>query len=133
MDIFDKTMSVLERQMDLRFKRHVTLAGNVANNETPNFRAREVDFAGELKRIIHDGEGKLNKTNPKHLNGTGMNRGSHIIYDDSGAVGSDGNNVDLDIQMGKMSSNARSYTGAASLLQMKIRIFRLLSRGRGGI
>lgn len=132
MNVFDKTMSVLERQMDLRFKRHVVLSGNVANNETPNYRAREVDFAGELQRVIHGDTGKLEKTNAKHMEVSGPKKGSHVIYDNSGAVGANGNNVDLDIAMGKLSSNARAYTGAASLLQMKLRIFRLISSSRGG-
>ena len=131
MNIFDKTMSALEKQMDLRFKRHVVLSGNIANNETPKYRAREVDFAGELSRVLTDGKGTLRKTDEKHFNLGGHNKSSHVVFDESGAVNADGNNVDLDIQMGKLSSNARAYSGATNLLQMKLRIFRLISNSRG--
>lgn len=133
MEIFDKTMKVLERKMDLAFKRHSVLAGNVANYSTPGYKARELDFSGELTRMIGSEKEQIVKTNPTHLSDYGPARSAHIVLDPTGAVGADGNNVDLDTQMGKLSANARSYTGAANLLQMKLRIFRLLSRSGGGV
>ena len=56
MKLFDKTFDVLEKSMDLHFKRHSVLASNVANSETPGYKAREIDFAGELERAL--GESK---------------------------------------------------------------------------
>ena len=137
MEIFDKTMSALERRMDLHFKRHVILGGNVANVNTPNYRARELDFAGELQKAVGGDQSKLKTTHSKHLELSGLagnvkGDASHLIVDNSGAVGADGNNVDLDMQMGKISSNSRGYTGSVNLLQIKLRIFRLLSRAGGG-
>lgn len=132
MDLFDKSFLGLEKAMDVRYKRHLTLAGNVANNDTPNYRAREVDFAGELKRAFDDDKSDaMKKTHTGHMDVGGENT-SHLIYDNVGAVGADGNNVDLDIQMGKLGTNASAYQGAATLLQMKLRILRLVSRGQGG-
>ncbi len=134
MKIFDTTFSVIERAMDLRTRRHGVLAGNIANSETPNFRAREVDFAGELDRMLTNGpKSEVAKTNPKHMDLT-ANEASHIVFDDSGAVGGDGNNVDLDLALGKISDNGRRYTAAANYLNMKLRVIRFAaSGGRGGV
>ena len=133
MKLFDSTFGALERALDLRFKRHVVLSSNVANSETPNYRAREVNFAGELKRVLDTGKTQdLKTTHTKHLE-TGLRETSHIVLDKSMPIGADGNSVDLDIAMGKLSANSRAYTGAATLITMKLRTIRTAARGRGGI
>lgn len=132
MEIFDKTFSALEKKMDLHFRRHVTLAGNIANSETPNFRAREVDFAGELEKALGEKKEVLVKTHPQHMD-LSSHEGAHVVFDNSTPVGADGNNVDLDIATGKLSSNAREYSGAANLMMIKLRILRMAAMGRGGI
>jgi len=73
----------------------------------------------------------LNKTNPKHMDLSSA-QGAHVVLDHSMAVGADGNNVDLDRTVGRLSTNASAYTGTATLLQMKLRILRMAARGRGG-
>lgn len=127
MKIFDDTFIGLEKSLDLRFKRHVLLASNVANSETPNYRARELDFSGQLEKALGQNSEELLKTNSKHLDVT-ASEGEHIVYDNSGTMGSDGNNVDLDIMMGKISSNARGYEGSVNLLSQKLKLIRTFIR-----
>ena len=129
MKLFDDTFTGLERALDLRFKRHMVLSSNVANSETPKYRARELDFAGQLEKAFGEPEAgiKLEQTNPGHMDLT-MSAGDYVTFDTSGAMGADGNNVDLDIQMGKISSNGRSYEGAASLMTQKLRLLRSFIR-----
>ena len=131
MDLFDKNFYAIQKKMDLHFKRHMILSGNVANNETPNYRTRELDFAGELQKALGTRQEPLNKTHPGHMDLVSQQR-SRVVVDNKTPVGADGNNVDLDIAMGKLSSNARGYTGAGTLLQMKLRMLRMAARGRGG-
>ena len=131
MKLFDSTFSAINKALDLRFKRHSTLASNMANASTPNYRAREVNFAGELERVLHGNAGELKKTDPKHMDLASHGQ-SFVTYDTTGAIGADGNNVDLDITMGKLSTNSRAYSNAATLLSMKLRMLRAASRMRGG-
>ena len=133
MKLYDRTFNAVEKALDLRFKRHVVLGSNAANSDTPNYRAREVDFAGELRRALaqENPKGELKKTDPRHMDIYGADQ-AHLVYDNSVAAGADGNNVDLDINMGKISSNARAYSGAATLLSMKLRMLRAAARGKGG-
>lgn len=131
MKLFDSSFAALEKALDVRFKRHAVLAGNAANSETPGYRAREVDFAGELKAAFEQQEQTVARTNPAHMDIGGANR-SFITYDPSGAVGSDGNNVDLELMMGKLSENGRAYNEAVNFLSIKFRLLRLAARDRGG-
>lgn len=131
MKLFDSSYAAIEKALDVRFKRHTILTGNTANSETPNYRAREVDFAGELKAAFEQQEQTVARTNPSHLDIGGDNR-SFITYDNSGAVGADGNNVDLELTMGKLSENARTYNSAVNYLSIKFRMLRMAARDRGG-
>ena len=65
--LFDTPCDVLQLSMELHLKRHAVLTSNIANNETPNYRARELDFSGELKRALGTETSTLQKTNPQHL------------------------------------------------------------------
>lgn len=132
-NLFDNTFNAIERNMDLRLRRHTVLSSNVANNETPNYKARELDFAGDLQRALKKNPSELQRTNSKHLDISSHTQ-AHIIVDETTPVGPDGNNVDLDIAMGKLAGNGRSYTAASNYLNMKLRLIRFAaSGGRGGI
>jgi flagellar basal-body rod protein FlgB len=49
----------LEHFLDLASARHTLIAGNMANVDTPGYRTRDLDFRGELKRAMTDGEQQL--------------------------------------------------------------------------
>jgi len=132
MRLFDDAFHAITRSLDLRFKRHSVLAGNVANSETPNFRARDVNFAGELEKMLGRTTEPLNKTHSLHMDIT-SSQGSHIVFDNSGSMGANGNNVDIDISLGKLSTNARSYQSAVLLMSQKLRLLRMAAQGRGSL
>jgi flagellar basal-body rod protein FlgB len=131
MKVFDQVFNVLERSMDLRFRRHALLTGNVSNSDTPGYRAKELDFAGELERMAGLEKNPVQKTDAHHMDVTGSSQ-AHFTFDDSGAMGADGNNVDLDIAMGKVSTNARAYSNALTMYDLKLRMLRLALRNRAG-
>lgn len=128
MKIFDETFNGLERALDLRFKRHALLASDVANSETPNFRARELDFAGQLEKAFSPASTtEIAKTDSRHMDISSL-ESEHIIYDNSAAMGADGNNVDIDLTMGKISENAGAYASAAGLVSQKFRMVKQFIR-----
>lgn len=131
MKLFDKTCDVIEKSMDLRFRRHMVLSSNVANSETPNYQARELDFSGELDKALGRGSEPVVKTNPLHMD-LASGSGSHTVLDTSGAMGADGNNVDLDIAMGKIAENSRAYSNATTWLGVQLRLLKTAARGRVG-
>jgi len=129
MKLFDDSLKGIEKKLDLNYMRHLVLSGNLANAETPGYRAREVNFAGELERALGASEDELVKTNSKHMDINGADY-AHVVFDNVGAVKADGNNVDLDISMGKLSTNANAYENAANLLAVKLRMLKDAALGR---
>ena len=131
MELFDKTFRAIERSLDLRFKRHMVLSSNAANSETPSYKARELDFGGELERMLGQEQQVLLRTNAHHMD-LASAQSAKVVSDNSAAVGADGNNVDIDLNMGKLSGNARAYNNAVDLLGVKLQMLRMAARGTGG-
>ncbi len=130
MKLFNNTMEAIERSMDQRIRRHTLLTSNVANSETPNYRARDMDFGSELAKILDQApEDSLKTTSDKHMDTARLSE-AHVILDNDGAMGADGNNVDLDIAMGKLSENSRAYQNAVNLLGVELRLIKNAARGR---
>lgn len=130
MKIFDQNYRGLEKVMDLSYKRHTVLTSNVANSETPNFRARELDFGGELLKALSMEEKTMQTTDSRQFNGLGDPAGARVVFDRLGEIGADGNNVDLDLQMGKLSTNSETYQGAINFIAAKLRMLRsAINRG----
>src|SRR3546814_5752554 len=66
MDVLDKYFGVHGEALALRSKRLEMLASNIANAATPGFKARDIDFAAELKRAEGGGAG-LQATSVAHI------------------------------------------------------------------
>ncbi len=128
----DKNFQAIEQALTMKYERHAILAGNIANANTPRYRARDVDFGNELQSILETQDSGFKKTHAKHMD-INSSQVSRVVYDNSGAVKADGNNVDLDKAVGKFSANAKSYESMATLLSIKLRILRQVARGGGGI
>ncbi len=123
--IFDNTVPGLEKQLDLTLRRHEAISSNIANAETPQYRAVDVNFEKELEAAFGQSTGNLAKTDPRHIDETGS-QAAHITSDYSGATKPDGNNVDIDIQMGKLAFNSGQYTIATNLMRKKLGVLRRL-------
>jgi flagellar basal-body rod protein FlgB len=121
--LFDKSIPALKKTLDLNQKRLQALTSNIANAETPQYRAMDVTFAGELQKAFGGDYSPLQKTDPHHMDLSDSDA-SHYVPDYTGATRADGNNVDLDVQMGKMSKVSGDYSIAANLVRQKLRTMR---------
>lgn len=130
MKLFDQTFGALEKVMDLNIKRHALLSSNVANSETPGYKAKDLDFAHELEKATDSYQSPLLKTDARHQDVESSSM-AHTVQDNTGAVGADGNNVDLDLQMGRIADAARSYSRAANVWSFRLKILRQAINGRG--
>lgn len=113
------TIQGLERLLDLSWRRGQAINANIANAETPQYRAVDLDFGRELDEVFGTKSSSLEKTNPLHQD-VGGSSNAKLISDLSGATKMDGNNVDLDLQMGRLAYNTLTYTRAAALTQKKL-------------
>jgi flagellar basal-body rod protein FlgB len=116
--IFKDSLPGLEKALDLSFRRNQAIGSNIANAETPGYRAADLSFGNELKKAFGQSAQPLKMTNSKHID-LSTNSGAHLVADLSGATKPDGNNVDLDIQMGQLAFNRGRYSQAASMVRKK--------------
>jgi flagellar basal-body rod protein FlgB len=122
--------AALGRQMTQAVARQAVAAGNLANLDTPGYRAKEVQFADVL-----DGElsaGVITTTNPGHI---GPPAGSAARPEAGEAAGlaarRDGNNVQLDRELLNMTRAGGDFTAAQTVLAAKFRLVRYaINEGR---
>jgi len=128
--LFAENFNVLEKAMDLRAYRHQILVSNIANKETPHYKAFDVALNEALSDAAGRSDaGSLRQTHPAHLSGAGaaVPAGAPVTVQDAAQnaanVRGDGNTVDLDREMLKMSENGIAYS---ALTQVASREFLLL-------
>jgi len=69
MTVIENYLKPYAAALQLRQQRMEVLASNIANAATPNFKARDIDFASEYERAL-SGKGTLTSTNKGHLKTT---------------------------------------------------------------
>ena len=110
-------VDTLRRQMAIAVAKQVASAGNLANVDTPGYKAKEVNFAETLKNKLSPG----NSTFP----GVPAPNGGVVLQDAEGLpVRRDGNNVQLDRELLNMSRATGDFAAAQTALAAKFRLVR---------
>ncbi len=119
--LFGRTVAILGLSLDLRAAEQRVIASNIANNETPGYRARDVDFADAFERALNEegtGPGLLG-THPAHYRAGRQGRGFRLVERQMADPGLDGNTVDIEEEMARLSANYMMYSVSAGLLKKK--------------
>ena len=128
MDVSDKTLQALTTALNFREMRQELISSNVANANTPGFKAKKLDFEEALARALDvDGQMKMNATDGRHYNvgGGGFNNLEPEIYDDpNGVVSENGNTVDVEAEMAQMAENKLMYDALVQLINKKMGIMK---------
>ena len=110
MELFDTTIVGLERAMSGSALRQQVIANNIANANTPNFKASDVDFHAALAQAF------AGQPTTDQIAATTFG-----IQTDSTSTGRlDGNNVDIDQQMSNLSENTLDYQSLESVMASRI-------------
>ena len=115
-----------QQALSLRQERHKVLASNIANADTPNYKARDMDFAGELKKAVEHGRSSggglsLARTSDGHLAGQGFAPPSQgLLYRVPDQPSLDGNTVDMDRERTQFADNSVRYQAALTILNSRI-------------
>jgi flagellar basal-body rod protein FlgB len=105
--------------------RQRSIANNVANIDTPNYKASEVRFEDALKTAISRGQGG-ETTDQSSLNASVSRR----TLLDATASRADGNNVDIDREMEMLGETNLSYSALTQVMATRIGILRNVVNGR---
>lgn len=111
--------------LSLRAARQELLAANIANADTPNYKARDINFASALQNAMAgtSTELPLVTTSPQHLEGNagGSVMGAPVMYRRPVQPSADGNTVDMDVERAQFADNALRYEASVRFVseQMK--------------
>ena len=120
--LFDTTVQTLAKSLDMRSKKQVLIASNIANAETPGYQAQTLDFEGALARALTLDDRGSDSGNS--LRGSGDSAISNVtgeIYNQTNnVVREDGNTVDRDAEMMSLAENQLLFDAAADLVKKKL-------------
>ncbi len=128
-----KAHSLLATGMGERAVRQELIASNIANIDTPFYKARDIDFETALSQKAREVFGvddtkklQMAKTDSKHLSGYSEldNKKSTIYLRDGQTQRNDGNTVDLDVETTELSKNAIMYNALTAALKKDSLIFK---------
>lgn len=120
----DQFMGFHEAALSIRGQRQQMLASNIANADTPNYKARDIDFSTAMTHALNRSTGistELSKTTSTHLNAQSSIDGAVPLYRSSIQGNVDGNTVDMDVERNQFADNAIRYEASLTILNMQIR------------
>ncbi|MDR1299442.1 MAG: flagellar basal body rod protein FlgB [Oscillospiraceae bacterium] len=124
-----KPVDMLQKGLSAAWQRNTVIRNNIANSETPGFKASDVRFeslfADAVKSVQEDGGFVGRKTNRRHIDiGGGAVRPEDVVprtvKTDSTSMRMDGNNVDIESENVKLAQNTLMYNTALAKLNSEL-------------
>lgn len=123
----DDALRFNETALNLRAQRQQQLASNIANADTPNYKARDVDFGKALQGALARGADAqpLATTSALHIaqpGGTDTTiAGAPLLYRNTSQGNIDGNTVDMDVERNQFTDNAIRYEAGLTAISAQIK------------
>ncbi|HJV79585.1 flagellar basal body rod protein FlgB [Noviherbaspirillum sp.] len=123
----DEAFQFQQTALRVRAERQQVLASNIANADTPNYKARDMDFNSALKQALAGGvqaASPLATTSPAHLAGTAAGTtpsGAPLLYRTVRQGSVDGNTVDMDMERNQFTDNALRYEAGVTFVSTQLK------------
>ena len=125
MATLEQDLSVVSQAMNLRSQRHQLLASNIANADTPHYKARDFNFETAMQNAMAgrmDAGGiALAQTSAGHIAGGSSSGAAAIQYRQETQSAVDGNTVDMDVERAQIAENAMQYQILTQLISDKFK------------
>jgi flagellar basal-body rod protein FlgB len=109
--------------LNLRAARQELIASNIANADTPNYKAKDIDFSSALQGALNGSSAtlQLEATAAKHLSGDAGETvmGAPVQYRVPVQPSADGNTVDMDVERAQFADNAMRYEASVRFVSNK--------------
>jgi flagellar basal-body rod protein FlgB len=130
---FGNALGIHEQALEVRVKRAEVLANNLANADTPGFKARDIDFkavlGGQMDAQGGAGTMKMATTNGNHLPHSSMDGPDALLYRTPSQPSLDGNTVDTQEEMAEFMKNTLQYQSSFQFLNGKFKSLTSAIRG----
>ena len=120
---FSKALGVHETALELRTKRAEVLASNLANVDTPNYKARDIDFKAVLQNQLtaKSSANQMKATNQKHFGFNQSAAAADLLYRVPMQPSLDGNTVDEQGEMSRFAKNTMDFQASFQFLNGKFK------------
>lgn len=126
---FDNSLKVHPKAMLTRAERSEVLANNLANADTPDFKARDFEFNRVISGEIEKRRSlAVNRTDDRHLKGRGR-EGYDLLYRWPSQPAIDGNTVDDNVENAEFTKNSMMFNSSFEFLNRKFTGLRGALRG----
>lgn len=125
---FDKALGVHPQALALREKRGELLAANLANADTPGYKARDLNFEAVFKQNLQLPQ-RMERTNARHLPNQNLLQ-VHTMYRNPNQAALDGNTVEANVEQAKYAENAVQYQASLQFLNSKFSGLMLALKGQ---
>lgn len=121
----DDALRFQQTALSLRAARQELLASNIANADTPNYKARDINFASALQNALAGTPSALPavKTSSMHLEGNSGAAilGAPVMYRKPVQPSADGNTVDMDVERAQFVDNALRYEASVTFVNARLK------------
>ena len=123
---FDNALGIHPQAIRFRVQRALVLAGNLANVDTPGYKAKDVEF-GEVLALENS---KLASTSGQSVSSVERNADGGVKYRIPQQQSTDGNSVELGVEQANYAKNALDFQTSFSFLNMKFKGLERAINGR---
>jgi len=121
----DNALGISQQVLAIRTQRMNLLAANIANADTPNYKARDIDFQSALASAQSERSSngtRMSATNPDHFALTdAMGTAAHVQYRSADSLSLNGNTVEPHREHAQFMENAMKYQVSLNLLDSRIK------------
>ena len=131
-EMFNGTISILEKSLDMRSMKHNLLVSNIANKDTPNYKAFDLAVEEEMQKLTGTRKTvSLWKTQEGHFQANGEDCTEVSITKSSEGFeqSMDGNTVDIEKEMTNLAENNLLYDAMAQIMRKKLQGLKVAIQG----
>ncbi len=126
----DRAFGIHPTALTFFSQRSEVLAANIANSDTPGYKAKDYDFQNALKTYVDGQSLSLNTTNPRHSGASQHDHFGGLMYRLPTKSSSNGNTVEPEVEQAAFSQNAVRYQTTLQFLNGSVSGLRLAIRGQ---
>ena len=125
-DKIDASLRFHREALNLQARRQEVLSANIANADTPNFKARDLDFSSALMEAVDRGRQSqslsMTGTSSRHLEGQAhASADAELLYRTPNQSSLDGNTVEMDVERVKFADNTLRYEASLTFISSRIK------------
>jgi flagellar basal-body rod protein FlgB len=128
MKLFSNTVSLLEQGLDYSSLKSKAISQNIANVDTPNYKAKSISFKSVLNQATHSNNQSF-KTDSKHFEFKELENNGLQVTSKNTNYNSAGNGVDIDSEMSDLATNQIYYNALVERLNGNFQTLQSVIRG----